>query len=252
MLYIYCMKQRLFSLLLSLLALQLHAQVTITYERKINMHRTIRNPEFAAMVPEYRVSKQELLVRDSVSLYRNIVEMEQDNAAGGDEEGGTRRVFTMGGPGGGENTQIYKNTSDSKLLEQRELGGKMFLISDTLKPLRWKLTNDTATIGGYLCKKATMMRDTIPVNAWYAPQLATASGPDTYYGLPGTILKVDVNRGLTVYTAIAIKQGVDDKSLKEPSKGSKVTRAEYRDKQRQLMENMRNMRNNGGRIMIQQ
>ena len=54
----------------------------------------------------------------------------------------------------------------------------------------WKLTNETQTIIGYKCQKATCRfrgRDFI---AWFAPAVPVKRGPWKFGGLPGLILKV--------------------------------------------------------------
>ena len=40
----------------------------ISYERKINMHRNLPDPQMKSMIPEFRTDKFELIFNESVSL----------------------------------------------------------------------------------------------------------------------------------------------------------------------------------------
>lgn len=126
------------------------------------------------------------------------------------------------------------------------------------------MSNDTKQILGYTCHKATrkvmqppagmrrmvMMgggatkQDTtatqgkakeIEVVAWYADNIISPVGPESYGQLPGVILQLDVDNGTTVYNATEVKKTVDQKDLREPKKGKVVTRAEYMKMMTELM-----------------
>ena len=248
----------------------LQAQVkegTVIYERKINMYRTIQDEQMRAMIPEFRTSKHMLLFSDSVSVYKAVPEDEApDPFAGG---GGGRVMIRMGGSDGGD---LYKNLSQSKSIQTSELGGKNFLITDTIQQQPWKIGTETKQILGYTCHKATrkimqpvgMIRrvvmgggggaqDTttsqnrpqskeVEVVAWYAENLNSPVGPESYGQLPGVILQLDVDNAATVYTATEVKKSVDLKELKEPKKGKVVTQSEFR----KMMMDMMNSQGPGG------
>lgn len=257
----------------------LHAQMkagTIVYDQKINMHRNIQDEQMKAMMPEFRTAKYQLEFSDSVSLYKLIPEDEApDPFAGG---GGARRmVFTMGGAG----SETYKNFSQMKSIQSSELGGKNFLIVDSIRQQPWKLGDETKTILGHICHKATRKiiqpaqrrmvfggpgappADTaktarpgavpagkeVEVVAWYADDIVSPAGPESYGQLPGVILQLDVDNGATVYTATDIKKTVDQKSLKEPKKGKVVTQQEYVKMMMDLMGNGGGIPMGGGGVM---
>ena len=245
----------------------LHAQIkegTVIYERKINMYKLIQDEQMRAMMPEFRISKHILLFSDSTSMYKTIPEDEAPDPFEG-SGGGGRVIMRMGGGDGGE---LYKNFALSKSVELTELGAKTFIVEDSIRNQKWKLSDETKIILGHNCHKAitqqtTMvggMRMSININgntktdttkksaqpqtkqvdviAWYADDIQTPVGPENNGGLPGVILQLNINDGQTVYTATEIKKELNRKELKEPSKGKKVTKAEFQKLQMEMMNNM--------------
>ncbi len=233
---------------------------TILFERKQNMHKTLPNEQMKAFIPEFRTSKHMLLFSDSISVYRLIPEVDApDPFAGG---GGGGVVINIGGGAGGD---MYKNFAQQKGLQSTEMGGKNFLIVDTLKPQPWKLTEETKKILGYTCYKATRktsaprmtMRtmsiggpstgDTvksssavapkeIEIVAWYTNDIVTPAGPENYGLLPGLILEIDVDNGTTVFKATEVKASVNKKDLKEPTKGKPIGRQEIQKLQMDMLQ----------------
>ncbi len=60
------------------------------------------------------------------------------------------------------------------------------------KPLdwQWEITDETAIIAGYSCRKATSNLMGRYFEAWYAEDIAVNAGPEKFDGLPGLILLV--------------------------------------------------------------
>lgn len=72
---------------------------------------------------------------------------------------------------------------------------------------RWSLTDETATVLGYKCQKATCHWRGRDFVAWFAPDIPIRRGPWLFGGLPGLILKVyDKDRHYT-FEAVSIKRG---------------------------------------------
>ncbi len=259
------MKKLITILFLSLMAfLNLNAQVkegVITYERKINMHKRIQDEQMKSMMPEFRISKHLLLFSDSISIYKAVPEDESPDPFDGGNGGGMRMGFKMPGDGG----EIYKNFSTGVLTEQTELFSKTFIINDTIKKQAWKLTGESKKILNHNCFKATTKQSvkvggmfrrrrndnendtankgpelkdqTLDISAWFADDIVSPVGPENNGGLPGAILMLDINNGESTYTAIEIKTSVNKKDIKQPTKGKKVTREEYRNTVKEMMQN---------------
>lgn len=248
---------------------------TIVYERKINMHKRITDEQMKAMIPEFTTTKHMLMFSDSTSMYKTMPEDEApDPFEGGG--GGRRMIMRFGSSDGGE---LYKNFALSRSIIQTELGAKTYIIEDSIRQQKWKLTDETKKIGGYNCRKA-ITKQPMPaggrmrimtttttgdgnsrtdsarsqnmpqlqeaeVVAWYAEDIVSPVGPENNGGLPGVILQLDINKGEMVYTAMDIKNTVNTKDIKVPSKGKKVTRDEFNKLQQEMMSNMQG----GGRTM---
>lgn len=128
----------------------------IVYERKINMWKMITDPEMRTRIPEFRTSEFELLFNDQASLFRNVPEDEApdpfaNSGGGGGERGGMRFAFRM------PETTTYTNIATQMQYESRPMFEKTFLVVDSLKPLKWKISEETKTIAKHVCKKATTM-----------------------------------------------------------------------------------------------
>jgi len=205
----------------------------IIYEQKIDNWKMIpeENAQMRTMVPQYRTTKYELHFSNNKSFYK-AAEAEPDMT----EENNNGVVIRMGG--GAEN-EYYKNFSTNESVEKRELMGDIYLVVDSIFSLKWKLEDgETKTILGHTCKKATA---TTPrgsdIVAWYAEDMASPVGPEQFYNLPGTILSVEANKGNIVYTALSIENNPDEKLIKAPSKGKKISMAAFNKTQADLIGN---------------
>lgn len=244
-------------------------QGVITYENRVNLHRNIPadRQEMKAMMPEFRITKMQLTFNGEESVYKNIVEDEDEQFTAGSGGGGGMRVsFRM------PKTDLYTNSSTSVILSAQEMMGKKYLIQDTVQMSPWKLGTETKEIMGYTCHMAyytatieapvfrvmgggpppaggaapagttapekTMI--TQEITAWYTDQIRPSLGPDQYNTLPGTVLALDINNGERVIVARKVElRELKKDELKVPDSGTKVTQAEFRKIQEEQMEKMR-------------
>ena len=250
-----------------LIAVPTIAQVkegNILYERTMQLQIRINddNPAFQNMIPRERKDKFELFFTEGKSLWQGVEDDGQsDETSFGDSGGGMRMVFRVPG----SDDIAFHNITESKKVDQRELGGKSYIIADSIKKMSWKVAGETKIILGHNCMKATTQRmqesfrmtmdngeakrekvmDTMNIVAWFTNEIPGSFGPDTYQGqLPGTILEIDINNGRNSFKAIEISPKVDVAKIKEPSKGKKVTAEEFAKEREKLMQEM--MQNNGG------
>ena len=215
----------------------------ITYEISINVHRTLPpdRQDMKAMVPEYRIVKEQLFFNATESLYKPLIEDNEDEDTG--SRGGGRRMRFR------QRVEIYCNPNSGKIISQQEFMGKNYLIEDSVKVAPWKFGSETKTILGYECKQASYTDEDRKqtMTAWYTDRLRPFLGPDRFNTLPGAVLAVDINNAERVTVAKKIElRSLKNDELKLPTSGQKTTQAEFR---KMVEEQMKNRR--GDRLIIQ-
>jgi GLPGLI family protein len=227
------MKQFIFLIAALVFTLSAAAQMKegkIIYEQKVDMWRRIAadNTQLRSMLPQTRTSKFELHFANNQSFYK-AMEEEPDIT---NEDAGNR-VIRMG-----TENEYYKNFTTQIAVDKRDLMGEIFIVEDSIHSIKWKLEDETKVILGHTCKKATSQNgkgaNTI---AWYAEDVTPSGGPDQFNGLPGMILGIDSNNGEVVYTALELDKKADQKLIKAPSKGTKLSKEAFAKKQQELMGN---------------
>ena len=235
----------------------------ILFERTMQLQIRINddNPAMQNLIPKERKDKFELFFTEGKSLWQPVEDDGQSDETSFSDGGGMRMVFRM--PGSDDIT--FHNIVESKKVEQRELGGKNYIIADSIKKMNWKVAGETKMILGHNCMKATTQRmqesfrmtmdngeakrekimDTLNIVAWFTNEIPGSFGPEMYQGqLPGTILEIDVNNGRNSFKAIEISPKVDVTKIKEPTKGKKATAEEFAKEREKLMQEMQ--QNGGG------
>ena len=221
--------------LLLLLPFGLSAQTRqgiIVFERKIDVHRTLKDDQMKAMVPQFQTGAYEVLFRDSIAVYKAMPKDEAPDPFD-NNTGGVHMVIRFGA---GNDGVLYRNYSSGRLLEEAILAEKKYIITDTLHQQSWKLSDETTTLLGHPCKKATTTTSRgSKVVAWYTGDIPVPVGPDQYNGLPGAILLLDVDEGAFVFTAKEIHDKVDSRDLKAPTAGTLITREDYKKKMDEVL-----------------
>ena len=240
-------------------------QGKVTYERTAQLNIQVNdNDEISRMLPKTRTDRYELSFGNNQSLW---VHAEEDIDPG--DGGGSGVQIRMMGPG--QNDIVYHDFNAAKRVDQRELFDKKFIIEDSIRKLSWKLSDETQTILGHVCRKATAQRigqrmqmtmengkmerkevsDTVPMVAWFTTDIPVSAGPEVQGQLPGLILALDMNNGRMVYKATEISDKVELAAIKAPTKGKKVTADEYRAETAKMFDEMqRNNQGSGNRVII--
>ena len=163
--------------------------------------------------------------------------------------------------------KLYKNLQDKVSINETEMMGKFFLVTDPIENMSWKMTGESKKIGQYTCYKATYEKEvtervfsfgsqnqnqnnmetkTVEVSAWFTPEIPISNGPGLYQGLPGLIL--EVNDGRTTILCTKIVLNPDDKSkIKQPKKGKTISNTDFVALQDQKRQEAREMWQRGQR-----
>jgi GLPGLI family protein len=236
-------------LLVSLAAVQVvlaqSSEGVIDYEVKANLHRNLPKDRegMKSMIPEFRTTKQQLFFNAEESIYKPVIEDDDD---GNFESAGGGVRMRMQQP----QVEIYSNQTTSQRLVQQEFMGKTYLIQDTLKVSPWKFGSETKIIMGHECKQASFYNEERKQNitAWYTSALRPFLGPENFNSLPGAVLEININDGERVITAKKLEpRSLKKNELKVPTQGIKTTQKEFR---KMTDEQIERMRANGANVFI--
>lgn len=258
------MKQVLFTGLIMIISGTLLAQQTegrVVYERTMQMQIQVDdNDELNRMMPKSRTDRFELNFANNRSVWKY---MDEDNST--DEVNGNGMQIRMVAPG--MDDVSFFDFDNSTTVEQRDLFGKQFLVTDSIRRLNWKLLDDTKTILNHVCRKAVAQRigkrmsmnidngkmerkeidDTTVMVAWFTVDIPVSAGPEVQGQLPGLILALDINDGRVTYVATEISATADVASIKEPAKGKKVTPEGFVEERNKMMDELEKNNQGGGR-----
>lgn len=232
----------------------------VIYQRTLQMQMRFGGPGGAENeMPRTRTDKFEMNFANGKMIWKQMEEeIQDDNFSGG---GGIMiRSF-----GGGSDDITYCDFGTARKVELREMFDKKFLVTDSIRRGNWKLSDETKTILNHQCRKAVSqligkrmsmsmdngkmerkeIDDTSNLVAWFTTDIPVSAGPEVQGQLPGLILRLETNNGRTVYTALEISPKPDLASIKEPTKGKKVTPDEFTKERNKMMEELQ--RNNQGR-----
>lgn len=121
---------------------------------------------------------------------------------------------------------IYKDRMSALQIEGRNLFGKKFIVEDTLRDYKWKISaGEQRSIEGYTCMKATYKDSTENIIAYFTTQIPSKHGPDIYGGLPGMILEVQSAKFHIVATKI--DTAITSVSIEKPNDGDRVSKEKY-------------------------
>ena len=102
--------------------------------------------------------------------------------------------------------QIYKDHASQMVTSINNLDENYECVQKIDEFQHWEISDETATIFNYSCKKAEVDYGGRHYTAWFTMDIPISEGPWKFYGLPGLILKVEDDEGLFRYEAIGLQQ----------------------------------------------
>jgi GLPGLI family protein len=180
--------------------------------------------EYKKTNPQFKTLKSTLTFSGNKTLYTPI---EPENAG--------NNFLDM--PLADQNNTIYNDLSIKSIIDQKKVFEAMFLVKDTTRKIKWKITGETRDVAGYTCRRANgIMMDSIYVVAFYTEKIHVSGGPESFNGLPGMILEVAVPHENIIWVATKVTDApVADNAIQQPKKGKPVTNAELRATLQKLM-----------------
>ena len=139
---------------------------------------------------EVKTEYMELLVNDSMSLFRSINNGILDSILYLDFKNGKEYnpmlSFLQ------YRTPFFYNIvkSSNSTFYSEKIGSTYFSYQEPMNNFRWMLGSDTATISGFNCQKATVHYGNRNWIAWFSKDIPLSNGPYTFGGLPGLIVEI--------------------------------------------------------------
>ena len=199
------------------------SQGKIEFERKVNQYaqrEAVADPgdeawtEFAKkfMGNKFKTDYFDLLFTRSKTLYRP-----------GRESPDKPNQFFVQAPA--QENVIYADLDQEKAVSQKTVFEQVFLIEDTARRIKWKITDETRVIAGFNCRRANaIIMDSIYVVAFYTDEILTTGGPESFSGLPGMILGVALPHEHVSWFATRVEAvPVPETQVAAPAKGKRVT-----------------------------
>jgi GLPGLI family protein len=194
-------------------AFQMKAQITyakITYERKTNLYKKFKKHDniqrWVKEEDKIKIDYFELFITDSCSLFKP-------------QESDLREYYSWATA---KNT-VYQFPKKSSRYMIKTMWGEELHLTDTLIKRTWRITESSRKIAGYTCRKAIWQaNDSTRIYAWFSYDIVPSTGPESFNGLPGTILGLANEDGGIVYFAKKVEIIKPEATLFVPPKKKKI------------------------------
>lgn len=204
---------------------------TIEFERRTNVWSMIKseiNKDDEAFLapaldaykktqPQYRVLKSKLTFAGNQTLF---TPEEADPPANN---------LLADDPLMNQNNHTFSDLNTSTMISQRNIFETLFLLKDSTRRIKWKITDETREIAGYTCRRANgIILDSIYVVAFYTGKIPVPGGPESFNGLPGMILGVALpHDNITWFATKVTDMTLEPSSIRAPAKGKPVNSKEF-------------------------
>jgi GLPGLI family protein len=199
----------------------------IEFDKNVNVYGLIKqqvgkNPDeitlqrieqYKKVHPQFRILKSTLTFNKDKALFVPLPSVDNERILGDDNPMATQSNTIF--------TDFIKQTS----ITQKTIYEENFLIRDSLRKIKWKITDETREIAGYTCRRANaLVLDSVYVVAYYTNDIAVSGGPESFTGLPGMILGVALPHENAQWFASKVTDTtVPAGTIVPPKKGKQVT-----------------------------
>lgn len=164
----------------------------IIFERKINYHAI-----FPLFVAEADISVKAEINSDFQNYIANNPQFRNDSFQLSFENDKTfyeplisSLKIGIGTPVANRN-KVYTDFTIRTVIAEKNTYDEIIVLKDSIRNIKWKLTDETREIAGYDCRRANaLIMDSVYVVAFYTDAIKTKGGPELFNGLPGMILGV--------------------------------------------------------------
>jgi GLPGLI family protein len=193
----------------------------IEFERKFNLHSQFSDDEgwtveFKKTIPQFKVTYFDLIFTENKTLFKPGRENVENN-----------KLWEQPA----ENNTVYTDIARQTAVSQKNVFEKTFLVQDSARRIRWKITDEKRTIAGFECRRANaVIMDSIYIVAFYSDEISTTGGPESFWGLPGMILGLAIPyEHVTWFATKLYTIPITEAEMKIPQKGTKITNVGLKD-----------------------
>jgi GLPGLI family protein len=206
---------------------------TIEYERRTNVYvmisKLINKDNEAYLVPaldaykksnpQFRILKSTLSFNNDKTLFTPI---EADPPA---------NALMAFAPLMNQNNTIYSDLDAQMSIGEKKVFDDLFLVKDSTRKIKWKITDETRDIAGYTCRRANgIMLDSVYVVAFFTGKIPVPGGPESFNGLPGMILGVALpHENVTWFATKVTDRTLPPNAINPPAKGKALDNKGYRE-----------------------
>lgn len=201
----------------------------IEFEKKINLHKEMEDDHWLEgvkdKIPKFRTSLHNLYFRDGKTLYEKGTDVYEKIPFFGDD----RSVDDI----------VYTDLKQGVFQKKQAVFDETFLLSDSIRHIKWQMTNELRDIAGFECHKAVgRILDSVYVIAFYTDQITVSGGPLSFCNLPGMILGIAIPRNnLTIFATKVELMDPPAKKLAPPTARKKTDYKGLHDTIEQAMSN---------------
>lgn len=181
---------------------------TIEYEKRVNMYaklaKRITNDnsswmqqiydQYKKTQPQFNTMKATLSFSKDASLYKPV----ETNTP-------PTSNFFSNDPTIDLKRTVYTDFRTGISISEKRIFEEIFLVEDSVRKIKWKITSETREIAGYDCRRANaLVMDSVYVVAFYTDQIPVSGGPESFTGLPGMILGLALPHDNTTWFATKV------------------------------------------------
>ncbi|WP_207424659.1 GLPGLI family protein [Desertivirga brevis] len=205
----------------------------IQFEKRVNMFAIFKrainkdNESYMQMAfdqykktqPQFKTLKSTLSFSSGATLYTP----QPDQQAAGQN-------FMSFHPAASQPNTTYIDLNSRTFITQKNIFEQNFLVKDSIRNIKWKITDETREIAGYHCRRANaIVMDSIYVVAFYTDKIPVSGGPESFTGLPGMILGVALpHENITWFATSVTEKSGHAATIKPPTKGKPQTNTELK------------------------
>lgn len=200
----------------------IHYETTVTFG---NFQLDNIPEDLAARIPKESKSKNILYFNAESSLYESEKSEDSKLESASNTGDGMSVKFVVSSSSAEE--KYYVDITNKKIIQQREIMGKKFLIEDKLEKMKWKATGRQKMLLNYPVLEAMAANEKDTIYAWYTTAIPITTGPAGIGGLPGLILEASIGKRILIQAdSIALGLTVSNK-IKAPTKGKPVSKEQF-------------------------